>query len=138
VHLPAGTPRPIAIDADAVSVTTDITPTVYAALGYRPRQETPLMGRSLITGGDRDPPDRDPDDKVLAASYSAVYAVLRANGSRLYIVDAVQHREYAYERKPGSPWKVVSVTAGMREVGQRLIREHIYTVNLVYGVRAHH
>jgi len=138
VHLPAGTPRPISIDADAVSVTTDITPTVYAALGYRPRQETPLMGRSLITGGDRDPQDRDPDDKVLAASYSAVYAVLRANGSRLYIVDAVQHREYAYERKPGSPWKVVSVTAGMREVGQRLIREHIYTVNLVYGVRAHH
>ena len=38
---------------------------------------------------------------VLSASYGAVYAVVSRNGRRLYIADAIQERDYAYERDLG-------------------------------------
>jgi arylsulfatase A-like enzyme len=138
VHFPTGTARRAPIDVDALSLTTDIAPTIYAVLGYTPRAQTPLMGRSLVGPIDSSLSDRRRDDCVLSASYSAVYAVLRANGTQLYIVDAVQHREYAYERQKDSRWGAGPVTAGLREVSQRVIREHIYTINRIYGVKARH
>jgi len=148
VHFPAGTAPTGSRDPDSVSLTIDITPTIYAALGYQPRRDTPLMGRSLIGravngAGDTIPLDdtlsaRDRAGSVLAASYSAVYAVIRAHGRQLYIVDAVQHREFAYQREAGSSWIPAAVTAGLREVAQRRIREHIYDVNRVYRITRSH
>ena len=35
-------------DLDALSLSTDIAPTMYAALGYEPRAANSLMGESLI------------------------------------------------------------------------------------------
>jgi membrane-anchored protein YejM (alkaline phosphatase superfamily) len=148
IHLPAGTPRPAQLDRSNVSLTIDITPTIYAALGYEPRRGTPLMGRPLFGPTADAPVNEERADHVLAASYGAVYAVLRDHGRRLYIVDAVQHKEYAYERpNDGLPpetrgphedsrWASVPVTPGIREAGQRLIREHMYEVNRVYRARS--
>ncbi len=93
VHLPwdRAAARPAA--SGDVSLTTDITPTIYAALGYDVRRVGALTGRPLVGApASDDTGTRGPE--VLTASYSAVYAALESNGRRLYIVDAVQHREY--------------------------------------------
>ena len=45
VHLPAALDGDAAVDVDAVALSTDITPTLYAALGYHPRAIGGLAGR---------------------------------------------------------------------------------------------
>src|SRR5262249_53031262 len=52
IHLPADAARSAPSDLDALSFLTDITPTIYAALGYRTRGVDSLMGVPLI-GPDR-------------------------------------------------------------------------------------
>ena len=135
VHVPAALAARAAVDLEAVSLTTDITPTIYTALGAEPRRTTRLMGRSLIGSRGADASMPRSESYVMAASYSAVYGVLRSNGRRLYIVDAVQHREYAYERRASEHWMAVPVTDELREGSQRMIREHILEINRLYQVR---
>ena len=48
VHLPAALARRATIDVNTVALSTDITPTIYSALGYTPVPANPLMGRSLV------------------------------------------------------------------------------------------
>jgi len=134
VHLPRGTLRDAVSDTDAISFLTDIAPTIYAALGYHPRAANGLMGEPLI-GADRVAGEvRRRGDYVAAASYSAVYAAVRRNGRRVYIVDAIKAEEYAYERNPAGDWRRVDVSEKLRTVGQRLIREHLDAVRRVYRV----
>ena len=134
IHLPAGARRDVALDPNAISFLTDISPTLYAALGYRPRAANRLMGEPLI-GPDRvASATRRRGDYVAAASYSAVYAVIRRNGRRVYIVDAIKGDEYAYERDLAGAWRRSDVTDGVRATGRRLIREHLDEIRRVYGV----
>ena len=134
IHLPAGARRDEALDPDAISFLTDISPTLYAALGYRPRPANRLMGEPLV-GPDRvESATRRRGDYVAAASYSAVYAAIRRNGRRVYIVDSIKGDEYAYERDLTGAWRRADVTDGVRASGQRLIREHLEEIRRVYGV----
>jgi hypothetical protein len=66
------------------------------------------------------------------ASYSAVYGVVRKNGRRVYIIDAVSGAEYAYDRARSSGWKAVPVVDAIRVPAQRIIREHVDDVRRVY------
>ena len=78
---------------------------------------------------------------VIASSYGPVYAVLRDNGQRLYIADALNGNDLAYERNGAGPWSTVEVTAAARTVNQFLIRQHIDEVSRVFHVddtSAHH
>ena len=133
VHLPRGVARETVQDTGAISFLTDITPTVYAALGYHPRASNALMGEPLIGAGVASAVRRR-GDYVAAASYSAVYAVVRRNGRRVYIVDAIKGDEYAYDRSAAGEWRRVEVSERIRSVGQRLIREHLDAVRRVYRV----
>ena len=134
VHLPRGALPEAVQDTDAISFLTDITPTVYAALGYRPRASNGLMGEPLIGADHVASAVRRRGDYVAAASYSAVYAVIRRNGRRVYIVDAIKGDEYGYDRNPAGEWRRVDVSERIRTVGQRLIREHLDAVRRVYHV----
>jgi arylsulfatase A-like enzyme len=134
LHLPRGVAREAVQDTDAISFLTDITPTVYAALGYHPRAANGLMGEPLIGAGRVASALRRRGDYVAAASYSAVYAVVRRNGRRVYIIDAIKGDEYAYDRNPAGAWRRVDVSERIRSVGQRLIREHLDAVRRVYRV----
>lgn len=143
VHLPeSGELRPL--DPHAVSLTTDIVPTIYEALGYRPIRTSPLMGRSLVErGSDRGPkraalqPDgeRRRDTYVIAASYGAVYASLRHNGRRLYIVDAIRGGDQAFEKDASGRWMPVPVSDGLRMVNQLAIRRYVDQVAREYRLR---
>lgn len=132
MHLPRAARQLAGPDTGAVSFSTDIAPTVYAALGYRPRAANGVMGEPLI-GADRvDAWTRRRRDFVASASYSAVYAVIRSNGRRVYIFDAIKGEDFAYLQGAAGRWKKIPVTDGLRTTAQRLIREHIDEIRRVY------
>jgi arylsulfatase A-like enzyme len=134
VHLPASVAGSAAIDADAASLTTDITPTMYAALGYHPRADNDLMGRSLITTNDAVSTARRREPYVIAASYGAVYAVASHNARRLYVADAVRGGDQAFERDQSGKWNPAAVTAGLRAVNQFAIRRHVDEIAQMYDI----
>jgi hypothetical protein len=133
VHVPAEL-RGQTPDLGAISFLTDVSPTLYASLGYRPKPSNPLMGEPLFGPGAFDPASRRRGVFVLAASYSAVYAVVRRNGHRVYITDAVKGEDYAYDRDASGVWHSMSVSDGRRAVEQRVIREHLDQIWRVYKV----
>jgi len=132
IHLPAAAARGSDPDLDAMTFLTDITPTIYAALGYRTRTGDSLMGVPLIGPDRADARVRRSSDYVAAASYSAVYAAIRRNGRRVYIIDAMKREEYAYDRTLTGAWVSIPITDGFRTVAQRLIREHVDETRRVY------
>jgi sulfatase-like protein len=136
IHFPTSIADAAAVDADAVSLTTDITPTIYAALGYKPVQANDLMGRPLIGADDRVSTARRRDTYVIAASYGAVYAVLRHNGRRLYIADAIKGGDQAYERDRMGRWRDVGIAEGLRVVNQFAIRQYVDKIARIYGIAA--
>lgn len=137
VHLPAamGTMR-TQMDGGAMALSTDITPTIYAALGYRLAAQPPLAGHALAPSTPSDSADRRRGHAVLSASYGAVYAVVSRNGRRLYIADAIQERDHAYERSSLSDlrWAEVPVDDGTRMFGRLRIRRHIDEVSRTFRI----
>jgi sulfatase-like protein len=131
VHFPAALQRRMAVDTGGAAFSSDLTPTLYAALGYTPRRTTTLMGRSLIGPAGADFSERRRTTEVVAASYGAVYGSLTANGRRLYIVDANHNVEYAYERQADG-WRAVPVDEAVRIDGQGAIREFIEEIAREY------
>ena len=114
-------------------VYSDITPSLYALLGYEPEDLGPLFGRRLFAPRDDDSSLRRPDPFLLASSYGAVYGVLRQNGRRLYVVDAVDGREYAFDLSASA--ENVPVTPAMTTVNRRLIEEQLRALASVYRYR---
>jgi hypothetical protein len=100
VHVPARLRDGLEADRTDVAFLTDITPTLYRLLGYRPNDLGPLFGRPLYAAA---APAATPrcsrrdDDFLLASSYGAVYGVVSRNGRRMYVVDTLEGREYVAE-----------------------------------------
>jgi membrane-anchored protein YejM (alkaline phosphatase superfamily) len=133
VHLPASIDTR-SVDTNAVSLSTDLTPTIYTALGLQVTPPDMLAGHSLL---DRTAAlERRRTPLVLSASYGAVYAVISRNGRRLYIADAIHEQEYAYERRTSHDmhWSEVPVTPGRRVLEQLRIRRHVDRVARTYGL----
>ena len=132
VHLPPGA-APFA-DRGALTLSTDITPTIYAALGYDPVPPTALAGHSLM---DRDAAAaRRGGHAVLSASYGAVYAVVSRNGRRLYIADAIHEQEHAYARDSvhDLAWRETDVSPGQRVLEQLRIRRYVDELARTYAL----
>ncbi len=123
VHLPKPMAPTLRANPASLALTTDITPTIYAVLGYHPKQ-LPLSGRPLVGVGGP-PPARRGDVHVISASYGAVYAALSRQGRRLYIVNAVKGEDHMYERLTTADWEERSVRPDERAVEQYAIRKHI-------------
>jgi len=96
VHVPSWL-KPLRTDLDAVVFSTDITPSLYVLLGYRPADLGPLFGHSFFTARDGDSWQRRREKSLLASSYGAVYGVVSQNGRRMYVVDTVDATEYALD-----------------------------------------
>jgi arylsulfatase A-like enzyme len=124
------------VDLDAISFSTDITPTLYTILGYAPVAQDLLGGRPLIGVKASEVIARRRATEVVAASYGAVWGALKQNGRRLYIVDANHGKEYAYEHAPRGPWHPIDVTDGMRVVNQQAIRQHVEEIARVYRLKS--
>ena len=125
IHLPAHAASSLTVDRSQVALSTDITPTLYALAGHQPRRRGALYGEPLFTPKDQPLPVRRRESFLLSSSYGPGYAMLRHNGRTLYIADAVQGRDFAYEMGPDGEMARQTVTDVMRAVNRTLIREQI-------------
>jgi hypothetical protein len=130
VHVPKARRAEMKVDSDHAAFSTDISPTLYGLLGYRPETRGSLFGRPLITKQDEagQPPS---SDYLLASSYGAVYGLLTENGCNLYIVDAVNRRDFKYDLSNLSPRRV-GITAEERDAKRQVIRSQVAELARLY------
>jgi arylsulfatase A-like enzyme len=131
VHLPSAMREQFTSDVDAVSFSTDITPTLYALLGYTPQQSSSVFGSSLVTWGGDDSGRRRSESYLLASSYGAVYGLLSDNGRILYIVDAVNRRDLKYDLSGMIPQRL-GITSSERQSRRDAIRRKLDDLAVLY------
>ena len=131
VHLPSWLKARVTADVDAVALSTDITPTLYALLGYAPRDLGSLFGRPLFVDAGADASWRRRESFLIASSYGAVYGMLRDNGRFMYVVDAVDGREYAFDLT-NPPGTRVEVTQSMTAENRRMIHDQLTALANLY------
>jgi hypothetical protein len=131
VHLPPKVLEKLTVDPSAVSLSTDLTPTFYVLAGHTPADLGPLYGRPLLMPRGADTSARRRNPVVVASSYGGVYAVLRDNGTRLYIADGVNNHDYAYDMT-GDRTRRVGITAADRSANRTLIRRQIDEIASTY------
>jgi arylsulfatase A-like enzyme len=134
VRVPERVREQFAVDERAVSLSTDITPTLYALLGRDPADLGPLYGRPLFVSR-RDGVEPRTGPVLIASSYGGVYAVLHDNGSRMYIADGVNGRDYAYDLSGASPVRI-GVTPATRADDQAFIRTQVDDISRAYHFAA--
>jgi arylsulfatase A-like enzyme len=125
IHLPSSLREHLAADLARVSFTVDVTPTLYKLLGYEPERLGPLFGSSLFEDPGRDLSWRRREAYVIASSYGAVYGVLSHNGRKLYIADAINARDYAYDLTGHALGVRSGMTDADRDLNRQLIREQV-------------
>ena len=132
IRLPAWLDARMAADLGRVSALTDITPTLYALLGYRLTDLGPLFGAPLFDTPEADWSRRRREPLLLASSYGAVYGLLTQNGRKLYIVDAINEREYAYELTGEAVGRRVGLTDADRASARSAIRGQVGRLAAAY------
>ena len=137
VHLPSWMKASTAADTAAVAFSTDLTPSLYALLGHEPRDRGTLFGRPLFVPPAVDLSWRRREQFLLASSYGAVYARLRQNGRRMYVVDAVDGRDYLFEMEgaAASPGRQLEVTRETATEGRAFIRDGVDAIAALYRYR---
>jgi hypothetical protein len=138
VHLPPRLAARWAADVTAVSFSTDIVPTLYRLLDQEIALRGPIVGMPLVYPPNTFPPrERRRGSFLLAGSYGPVYALLQRNGELLYVVDAMNARDYAFNLAGGAPHATpVPVTTGERLGYQRVIAEQIDQIAAFFGFDA--
>jgi len=131
VHVPSRLRAQFTADVDAISLSTDITPSLYALLGYRTNPPEWPLGRSLFVPPGVDTSWRRREPVLVASSYGPVYGVLRDNGESLYIADGVNRRDYAYDLHELEPRRV-GVTPEARADNRAFIREKVGALASLY------
>ncbi len=131
MHIPSRVRERLTADVDAASYSTDITPSLYALLGYTLTPTEFPLGRSLFVPPGTDVSWRRREPALVASSYGAVYGVLRDNGQSLYIADGVNVRDYAYDLHGLKPLRT-GVTPDARRENRAFIREHVGALASMY------
>jgi glucan phosphoethanolaminetransferase (alkaline phosphatase superfamily) len=134
VHLPSALHKRLTYDPDAASFLTDVTPSIYYLLGQKPIQPNEILGRPLFTEKAEEQKAYQRDDYLVASSYAAVYGILSSNGRRLYVADAANHRDYAFDLSGGLIR--LPISDSMRATYQRQISDHILEINHFYRYAA--
>src|SRR6185503_8656899 len=124
VHLPARLRARAAPELGAVAFSADLTPSLYALLGYDPADLGPLFGRPLFVPPEADVSWRRRQPFMVASSYGAVYGTVRDNGHRLLVVDAVDGRESAFDLTQ-SPGERAELTKAMADDNRQFIQQQL-------------
>jgi len=130
VHVPSWLKAQVRTDLDALVFTTDIVPSLYALLGYQPKDLGPLFGRSFFTPRDGDSSSRRREASLVASSYGGVYGLVSHNGRRMDVVDTVDVTEYAVDMS-AEPRRL-TVTPLMMAVTRRTIAEQLSALARIY------
>jgi arylsulfatase A-like enzyme len=133
IHLPPALRARATTDVGRVAFTTDITPTLYALLGEPAEPPRLEAGSPLFSLGPEPLADRRHDAFLVASSYGAVYGLLRENGGRLYIADAVEGRDYLFDLAHAGDDVRIGITDAERLASRALIREQVADLAAWYG-----
>jgi hypothetical protein len=131
VHVPPALRDRFTWDLQRPAFTTDLTPTLHRLLGHEIVSPAPFFGESLaaVPGSPRSPAR----NRMVAASYGSVYGALLDDATRLYVVDAIQRREMAFEMDAGpSPGSPIPVTEVIRRNGGGVIRDTVESIARQY------
>ncbi len=104
IHVPSALRAGRVIDTDAVSLLTDVTPTLYDLLGYPPTNRSPLTGRSFMPRSGQPAPPRSEPDFLIQSSYSRVFGLLDAEGRWMYTADGNRGQEQWFDLTGGDPY----------------------------------
>jgi hypothetical protein len=125
VHLPSWLRQQVTTDLARPTFTTDITPTLYSLLGHEPAALGRLYGEPMIVPAGRPLSDRRHEPFLVASSYGPVYGMLRHNGRRLFIANAVEGRDTLHDLSGGGNGRRIALSEGERLLNWNLIREDI-------------
>ena len=131
VHLPPAMRQALRVRPDALTYTTDITPSLYYLLGHRALMRDPFFGKPLFT----DPATRPADDtgrSLMASSYGPVYGILDNNGTRLFIADALNFRDGLYDVATGD---TMWMSDAQRRDYHEEVRKRVEQLNEFYHFR---
>jgi hypothetical protein len=132
VHLPRGLSTEFTADVHRVSFTVDVTPTLYVLLGQRPITREPIEGSPLFVRGPGELTDRRTVPFLVASSYGPSYGVLSDNGTRLYIADGVNGREYAFDLTGSVAGRPLGITDDQRAASRHVVQEQIDAIARTY------
>lgn len=135
VHLPGAMRERFETDTTAVAFTADITPTLYALLGYQTTPPSPAFGQPIFWPRGRPRPSRAGNGTLVASSYGSVYGWVSDEGRQLYVSDGVGLRDYRYELDGTATGRALTVTPDDRRAGQKAIRDGIEEVASFYRYR---
>jgi hypothetical protein len=136
IHLPPRMRKQVAWDADRIAFTTDITPSLYYLLGHRPILNNELFGRPLFTQTLSEQTAYLRSRYLLVSSYAPVYAMLGGEGQSLFIVDAVNSRNYYYDLIKDPEGLHNRVTIPLRNENEAFLRHQLALLDTLYGQNA--
>ncbi len=131
VHLPGSLQR-LAHDDSAPAFLTDITPSLYYMLGHRPIRPSVITGRPLFVESLAEETQYRRDSYLVASSYGPVYGVLSQNGTRLFIADGVNYRDYLFELNSQPSGSSLSLSSALSSRNHELIRSGILSIDSLY------
>jgi hypothetical protein len=88
-------------DSQDTAFLSDLTPTLYDLLGYRPQVANDLLGRPLLTRLDDERKVRSRDRYLVQSSYGRVFGLLNPRGEWLYVADANHLSEQFFDLRMG-------------------------------------
>jgi hypothetical protein len=132
VHIPRASEAALTTDLARIAFGTDIAPTLYALLGHAVRDLGSLFGSPLFVPADTAPVARRRECFVINSSYAPTYGVLCRNGRSLYVLDVAAGREFAFDLTTPPLGSAVPITADVRRLNQRVMRDRVEKVAAVY------
>ena len=134
IHLPPKLRSTMVWNADDVAKLRDITPTLYYLLGHRPIKTDPMIGRPLFTLTAAEQERQPVDHYLLMSSYQAVFGILSADRSKLFMTDAVLHRNAYYDLSVDPLALRNRATTAIVEQYQPVLRKDLEDIDKFYGV----
>jgi hypothetical protein len=132
IHLPPRMREQFVWDAQQVAFTTDITPSLYYLLGHKPILNNELFGRPLFTQSLAEQEAYMRSEYLIVSSYAPVYAVLGGKGQSLFIVDAVNSRNYYYNLVEDPLGTRNNVSIQIQNENETVIRREVARINDFY------
>jgi len=133
VRIPEALRSRFTTDVTRLTFATDLTPSLYTLLGVPPTRPREAAGTSVFSAPGEELPSRRGDAYLVASSYGAVYGIVRHNGRRLYIADAIEGRDAMYDLSPAARDERLGMTDAERQANRALIRDQIDDLARWYG-----
>lgn len=132
IHLPENLKSSLTWDTKTIAFSSDITPSLYYLLGYKPTLKNKLFGRPLFTATIEEQKVYLQDYYLVTSSYGAVYGLLSKDAASLYIADAVNFQDYYYDLTNDPKGTINQVNSLIKKENEQLIRKHVEEINNFY------